>query len=753
MKIVLCHNYYRLPGGEDRVFEDERDLLTEHGHDVRTITKHNCDVASASKTVQEALWNSNAFDELSQLAAEFKPDIVHFTNTFPIFSPSAYWAFHEHGIPVIQSLHNYRTICPGSLLMRNDQLCTKCVGKSFQWPAIVHGCYRSSRVSSAVAAASNAVHNLLGTWDLKVARYIALSEFSREQFVRGGLPANKVVVKPNFVLQTSNYVDSSGSNVCVFVGRLSHEKGVQVLLKAWEQLANPGRLKIFGSGPLESLVQKHVEQNSTIEYLGQVRHDRIMSELAHAKVAVVPSLSVETFGRVIIEANSVGTPVIATNQGAIAENVKDGHTGWLVPPNNVTLLSQHLKEVLTNQGEVRVRGLRAHSFFEQNFSANANYLTLMEIYREAIHSQEKKKQPAFAPQGRIETYATRQEHALGSDEPNTAPCPTVIELAPPPEPTLSVVPAADEIPEENSPALDSEGDIESETPWHATFARESVSPFDGNHGDVASDSPDEHAANEPISWPPKVDLFGLRVSKTNYEEAVEAIRLAATHQEPASVTCHAAHAIVEFTNSQSRSDMLNQFEMILPDGQPVRWAMNWIHGARLKDRVYGPELMWRTCRMASEQGIPVGLYGGSIKTLDLLESSLLDEFPNLQIVCSISPPFRKLELDENEEYVRRINNSGARILFIGLGCPKQDFFAFQNRELLDTVQICVGAAFDFHAGTKPTAPHWMQASGLEWLFRLACEPRRLLLRYSVTNTVFLLRLTRQLLFGPRTPLP
>ncbi|HEV7223976.1 MAG TPA: WecB/TagA/CpsF family glycosyltransferase [Pirellulales bacterium] len=250
------------------------------------------------------------------------------------------------------------------------------------------------------------------------------------------------------------------------------------------------------------------------------------------------------------------------------------------------------------------------------------------------------------------------------------------------------------------------------------------------------------ALDEPpaLAWPKKVDLFGVGISPTTYDEAVAVILDAASRREPAVVACQAVHAVMTASGDPVLQRRVNQFEMLTPDGQPIRWAINLLHGARLKERVYGPELMSRLCRGAAERGISIYLYGGSREVLARLQLALLKQCPGLRIAGAESPPFRPLSPDEDREVVERIDASGAGLAFIGLGCPKQDHFAFEHRESIRAVQLCVGAAFDFHAGAKPMAPNWMQRRGLEWLFRLYHEPRRLWRRYLTTNSLFAAKL-------------
>ncbi|HJT35971.1 MAG TPA: WecB/TagA/CpsF family glycosyltransferase [Pirellulales bacterium] len=242
------------------------------------------------------------------------------------------------------------------------------------------------------------------------------------------------------------------------------------------------------------------------------------------------------------------------------------------------------------------------------------------------------------------------------------------------------------------------------------------------------------------AWPTKLDLLGVGISPTTYDEAVQLILDAAKQGRPAVVACQAVHAVVTAGGDPELRRRVNSFELVTPDGQPVRWAINWFYRAGLAERVYGPELMLRVCREAAVRGVAIYLYGGTPEVLARLRRRLIGACPGLKIAGSESPPFRALTEDEDRQVLERINASGARLVFVGLGCPKQDHFAYEHRERLAAVQLCVGAAFDFHAGVKPMAPRWMQRHGLEWLFRLGCEPRRLASRYLVTNTLFVTKL-------------
>lgn len=257
---------------------------------------------------------------------------------------------------------------------------------------------------------------------------------------------------------------------------------------------------------------------------------------------------------------------------------------------------------------------------------------------------------------------------------------------------------------------------------------------------VVADRESTSIESSVLAWPDKLDLFGLGISPTNYDDAVQRILNAAEEGSSAIVACQAVHAVVTACGDSTLKERVNSFDLVTPDGQPVRWALNWLHDARLSERVYGPELMLRLCREAGRRGVSIYLYGGTPSVLDLLRQRLVDACPGLCIAGFEAPPFRPLTAEEDLAVVERINDSGAGMVFIGLGCPKQDHFAYEHRDALRAVQVCVGAAFDFHAGVKPMAPGWMQRRGLEWLFRLSCEPRRLAGRYLKTNSLFVFKL-------------
>ena len=254
-------------------------------------------------------------------------------------------------------------------------------------------------------------------------------------------------------------------------------------------------------------------------------------------------------------------------------------------------------------------------------------------------------------------------------------------------------------------------------------------------------------AVDPIPWPKKYDVFGVGVSATTYDAAQEAVLAAARKRQSATVTHMSSHGLCMAARDEQFRAVINDFDIAAPDGQPVRWSLKWFHKQALPDRCYGPELMIRLCRAAAKEGISIYLYGSSEDVLALLEKNLKHECPGLIVAGVESPPFRKLSDEEIRASIQRINDSGAGLIFIGLGCPRQDVFAKEHKHEIKGVQLCVGAAFDFHAGNKKMAPRWMQKRGLEWFYRLTQEPTRLWKRYFVIHTTFGYLLTRRLILG------
>lgn len=385
MKILQCHNFYQHPGGEDQVFQDEASLLRSHGHDVIQFTRHN-DAIGQMPSWQLALrtvWNRQTSGELRRTIRRERPAIVHFTNTFPLISPAAYYAVRKEGVKVVQSLHNYRLLCPNALFLRNGGPCEACLGKAVAWPAVRYACYRNDRKATAVVVGMLAFHRALGTWSRAVDLYLALTEFGRRKFIQGGIPAEKIAVKPNFAPVDPGPAKGAGG-YAVFVGRLSAEKGIETLLAAWTQYALEVPLMIVGDGPLADRVRQAVALNPRIQWLGQQPSERVIEIIGAATLLVLPSITYEGFPKTIVEAFSRGTPVVGSNFGAMAELIDDGRTGLLFAPGDALGLCDSVKRLYANRDALGPMRMAARQEFEQKFTSAANYQILMAAYRRVL---------------------------------------------------------------------------------------------------------------------------------------------------------------------------------------------------------------------------------------------------------------------------------------------------------------------------------------------------------------------------------
>ncbi len=391
MKVVLCHTYYRQRGGEDESFEAESRTLAEHGHEVILFTRHNDAMAEMNsiRASTKTIWNRTVYRELRLMLQQEQPDVLHCTNTFPLLSPAVYAAARREGIPVVQSLRNYRMLCPSALFLRDGKVCEDCLGKSIQWPAIQHSCYRGSRGASLAVVAMNATHRALGTWQNDVDLYFSLTEFARQKFIAGGIRPDRITVKPNCVHPDPGAGSGEGGYM-VFAGRLSEEKGIETLLAAWEQLERPVTLKIVGDGPLANRVQQAADANPNIEYLGKRPLPELLTIMGHASCLIICSIWYETFGRTIIEAYAKGTPVIASRMGAMAELVEDDQTGMLFTPGDPTDLARTVNELTRNPERLARMRLIARQRFLEHYTAEANCRQLISIYHQARANSERR---------------------------------------------------------------------------------------------------------------------------------------------------------------------------------------------------------------------------------------------------------------------------------------------------------------------------------------------------------------------------
>jgi glycosyltransferase involved in cell wall biosynthesis len=391
MRILLAHNFYRssAPSGEDAAFRNEKALLEDKGVDVVAYEMFNdkIDASSFAHRARLALntsWSNSTYDSVGHLIKQKKPDIAHFHNTFPQISPSAYAACRDNDVPVVQTLHNFRFICPGGLLLRDGRPCEDCVGSNLL-PAMRHRCYRESLPATGALVWMLVRNRWHGTYTTLVNRYIALTEFAAGRLIAGGLPRDRMSVKPNFAPSGSKPGPGDGGYV-VYVGRLSAEKGLHTLISAWKLLPQIP-LKILGDGPLrQELIDLTIQNKIHVEFLGFCDRPTIIDTIGRAVLQVVPSECYEGFPMVVLEAYACGTPVVCSRIGSLNEIVEEGVTGVKFDPGNPLDLAAKIQMLWDDSERRKSMRETVRMTFDNNFSAEKNFESLMEIYEMTIRS-------------------------------------------------------------------------------------------------------------------------------------------------------------------------------------------------------------------------------------------------------------------------------------------------------------------------------------------------------------------------------
>lgn len=388
MNVLLVHNFYQQPGGEDSVFAEEHRLLEQNGDGVVRFTVHNDAVAAMGKfeLARKTIWNRDAQAALREAIRAHGSDVVHFHNTFPLISPAAYYAAHAEGAAVVQTLHNYRLLCPAATFCRDGEVCEDCLGRAVAWPGVWHKCYRDNRIASAAVAAMLAFHRMKKTWRDEVDAYIALTEFARSKFIEGGLPAERIIVKPNFVDPDPEAGRGSGG-YALFVGRLTQEKGVPTLLDAWKLLSATGEipLRIVGDGPMVDQVRTACRHVAGMEYVGRRPSEVVYGMMGDARMLIFPSQWFEGQPRTIVESLAKGTPVVASRLGSMSEMIEHGRSGMLFAPGDAEDLAQQVRRLMSlPDSEAAAMRRSARQQFEQHYTAGTNYPLLRGIYQFAM---------------------------------------------------------------------------------------------------------------------------------------------------------------------------------------------------------------------------------------------------------------------------------------------------------------------------------------------------------------------------------
>lgn len=386
MRILLVHNEYLNKGGEDVVLANEAELLASRGHEVGLATVSNRTIQGPLAQIKTALYTASSpfgLKWMRERLDENRPELVHVHNFFPLLSPSIYAACNERGVPVVQTLHNYRTICSNGLLLRDDHPCELCVtGSPYQ--GVRHRCYRGSAAASFPLAHMIAKHRAAGTWQRRVDRFIALTEFARSRFLAAGFPAEKVVAKPNFVTDPGQPALPAGAAEHVlFVGRLAAEKGIATLLRAWESLDIP--LVIAGDGPMRAAVEASISPH--VKAIGWKSGAEVAAEMGGCRFMVMPSEWYEGFPMTLVEAFSLGRPVLVSRLGSMAEVIEDGVTGLHFNPADPADLAAKVRWAYDHPDAIAEMGRNARAVYEARYTADRNYVMLMAIYEDAMRAR------------------------------------------------------------------------------------------------------------------------------------------------------------------------------------------------------------------------------------------------------------------------------------------------------------------------------------------------------------------------------
>ncbi|MEU2724137.1 glycosyltransferase [Streptomyces smyrnaeus] len=391
MHVLVVHNRYASaqPSGENKVVDQEVELLRAAGHRVEVFERRSDDIAARSLLGKAAVpllvpWNPAVRAELAARLRASRPDVVHIHNVFPLLSPAVLAACADAGVPAVATLHNYTQVCPPGTLQRDGRPCTECVG-SAPLPAVRHGCYRNSRLATVPLAVSLSANRR--RWWSGVERFLCISAAQRDVLVRAGMPPERLAVKHNFVPDPGGCRASAGEQL-LFLGRLAQAKGVRLLMAAWDDIAADGGvgvpLVIAGAGPLEAEVTAWAAGRDDVRYVGLYDPAECRQAIARSVAVVAPSTWLEAFGLVVVEAMAAGVPAIAAGHGAFVELVEEGMTGLLHQPGEPASLASCLRRIAAEPALGREMGRAARRRYEQGFSPAVGLERLVEEYRTAI---------------------------------------------------------------------------------------------------------------------------------------------------------------------------------------------------------------------------------------------------------------------------------------------------------------------------------------------------------------------------------
>ncbi len=381
LNILVIHNTYRETGGEDTVVKQEINLLRQRGHDIRAAFFDNSDISTIGDRIGVTLRvgrNSASAGRLKEMISTSRPDVAHVHNFFPLVSPGALDVIAREGIPIVQTLHNFRTICPGGILMREGQPCESCVGRN-RWPAIRRRCYRGSAVGSAATAYMGHVFRRMLDRHRALITVVTLTQFSKSRFLADGFNEDQIVVRPNFAPEIGPGLATRDGRL-VYVGRLSTEKGADIIVRAAAKVR--GEIEIVGDGPDADQLRSIAPPNVT--FAGRIAREEVASRLRSASAVLVPSRCYEGFPMIVAESMACSTPVIASRIGALAEIVEDRKTGRLISTDDIDGWAHAMNDAIDDPDQLARWGRSARQAYNLLYSEEHGYAGLIGIYQRAI---------------------------------------------------------------------------------------------------------------------------------------------------------------------------------------------------------------------------------------------------------------------------------------------------------------------------------------------------------------------------------
>ena len=393
MKILYAWNLYQQQGGENMWYPSEPALFRSRGHDVCFYERNNKDLqnfgsfAKASMLLRTS-WARDTYQEVRALLRKEKPDIVHVYNTLALVSPSIFYACAAEGVAVVQTHYNYRSVCPAATLMRNGVICEECIDHSLL-RSVRYACYRGSRAQTTALAASIGIHRMLRTWARCVQVFIVPTAFMKRKLATG-LPRDLIEVRPNWHDPDPGMRSNAGEKSLLFIGRLTEEKGVGVVLKTWAKNPDLPPVRILGDGPMAVEVRAAADSDPRIIPMGRQPHERVLDELRTAGALLVPALWYEAFPHTLLEAAASGVPILASNLGTLPDVVEDGITGMLFNPFDPADVAAKIRAFFSPGTDRRAISMAARRKFETEFTAEQAYENLTRIYNLAIKRKRRK---------------------------------------------------------------------------------------------------------------------------------------------------------------------------------------------------------------------------------------------------------------------------------------------------------------------------------------------------------------------------